>query len=914
LNDNGSPKEPQEPPRDIDESASAQKQPEAPAKLLLVGATHGADCHCDITTTLVNLPLAHSDRVELARAFKRLPERLTLWEMVAGSMMLSEYLRSALFQAIEIATQGECPYHSSAASTPWTHRRLIGPQAVDDRWPDDLDSGEWATILDGGARTRTASGPSLEALTAAPRIDDLISPRPRGARDLAEIRLASSPWEWVEETPAEYQVDPDTWSFEDRIRALNLVRTAGYFGFWQMRLETAEIAKLGGRSVHEAGMFVAYVEMCDRHEVAPDELTGRVLRQFPPDGSGSLARRLRMMDAFVVPDALADVDDAADILDTYEPPLELPVFVETAVEDGQPDPLAEVRKLLPGGSGVRGRPPIVYTPTALDTELLPTLLTTPPTLVVLSGNAGDGKTAFIESVLEAAGVSYDAGKNEYEVDLAGRPYLVVLDGSEDSEDRSNTQLLAEALGKFGGASAVTVDRGTLIAVNKGRLLSFLETNQADFAYLWELARRRFVSGNEPLNAPYLLIDLNDRSVVAPDAEDSLAAGVLEKLVRWPGWIACESCDAVSACPVLFNIRTLASDDRARRQLWRVFAAVDLDDRVHITARHLVTKVASLIVSDNRCPDIRATVRQQGEFDQRSFFYNSIFSTQADGRGVDQAAIDRVTSAYDPSDIASPRADRQLAFHLVRGSLRLLVDDRDPDASRLLEEAISLETGSIEQGPAPGALEYRQVMIDLAAQVRRRLFFLDPGNELAPAFPLRSFDAYVELLHLGDQSVANQLEQLLVRLNSTLGINSTGATGLVVPRDYGQGLSGSGFALIIPSARFRVTAGNAVGTQYAQHPFMVSWPRSLLLVAESQDGVEVARLAIPILMFEILVRAAHGFRPISQTERSYMVRLQGFYRSLSSWNWGGGMSHVLYENGRILAKGGFGPDGNWLGAA
>ena len=89
--------------------------------------------------------------------------------------------------------------------------------------------------------------------------------------------------------------------------------------------------------------------------------------------------------------------------------------MEVVASDGGPYPLAEVRKLLPGGSGVLGRPPIVFTPTSLDLKPPPALKARPPTLVILSGNAGDGKTAFIMGVLAEAGINQVAGLNEFDI-------------------------------------------------------------------------------------------------------------------------------------------------------------------------------------------------------------------------------------------------------------------------------------------------------------------------------------------------------------------------------------------------------------------------------------------------------------------------------------------------------------------
>jgi hypothetical protein len=621
-----------------------------------------------------------------------------------------------------------------------------------------------------------------------------------------------------------------------------------------------------------------------------------------------------MMDEFEDsprPDRAIEDEEPLEIPDTQ---IELQRTVRAAPEDGLPDPLATVRQLLPGGSGVRGKPPIVFSPTALDTELLPSLRRSAPTLVVLSGNAGDGKTAFVMNILEAAREPFVPGVNEYAVSLDGRPYLVVLDGSEDAADRSNEELLSNALGEFRGDGLVVPRQGTVIAVNKGRLLDFLDRNAVAYPFLSSIVQDRFVRGIGQAEDGYVFVDLNDRSVVAPDLETSLFGGVLERLTSWEGWDKCRECFANAECPALFNIRSLARHETAA-QLWRVFSAIDLDDRIHVTARHLVTKIASTVASDLRCADVRAAVAAQDPFRDDVYFYNSVFRASREGSGGDQASMDKIAASYDPADLGSPRADRQIAFHAVRGSLgRLLEASQGPDLKYLEAAAATLESGSVDVLPSGDEVEFRTAMIRLTGQVARRMYFLEPDNELAPSFPLRAMDSFQTLGAAPGSSLAAAIPSVIANLNAALGIGKHQTDGLVVPKDYSRGLGGTGFAMVIPADRFELVPGDAVGGPFVERPFMSSWPRSLMLVYRDRSGTAIARLAIPTLMYEILDRAGRGFRPTSQTERSYTVRLHGFYRRVAERGRTPGAQHVLYDNGKIVAKADLNGDALWIGAA
>src|SRR5688572_27780642 len=150
-----------------------------------------------------------------------------------------------------------------------------------------------------------------------------------------------------------------------------------------------------------------------------------------------------------------ELDEEPETLDQPDALLPDAPYIVAAGADGLPDPLAEIAEMLPGGRATRGRPPIAFVQTRLDQRLAPSLRERPPTLVVLSGNAGDGKTTFLAELIGSSGGTYEPGvRNEYDIDLApGRSYRVVLDGSEDAENRTNDALLEEALTPFPGQSA-----------------------------------------------------------------------------------------------------------------------------------------------------------------------------------------------------------------------------------------------------------------------------------------------------------------------------------------------------------------------------------------------------------------------------------------------------------------------------
>ena len=102
----------------------------------------------------------------------------------------------------------------------------------------------------------------------------------------------------------------------------------------------------------------------------------------------------------------------------------------------------------------RGLDESTYIPTRLDTALKEDVLQGKKKLVVLTGNAGDGKTAFIQLIEESAkknGANFKAKTdNGCEFTFKEFEFETLYDGSQDFEGKSNDLLLKEFFRAFEG--------------------------------------------------------------------------------------------------------------------------------------------------------------------------------------------------------------------------------------------------------------------------------------------------------------------------------------------------------------------------------------------------------------------------------------------------------------------------------
>ena len=101
-------------------------------------------------------------------------------------------------------------------------------------------------------------------------------------------------------------------------------------------------------------------------------------------------------------------------------------------------------------------------------------------LVLISGNAGDGKTAFIQQVedeacQQGADVKPYGTGNGTRFELKGRKFQTNYDGSQDEGDKINDDVLIQFFTPFAGAdvSAWPGNETRLIAINEGRLIDLL---------------------------------------------------------------------------------------------------------------------------------------------------------------------------------------------------------------------------------------------------------------------------------------------------------------------------------------------------------------------------------------------------------------------------------------------------------
>lgn len=309
-----------------------------------------------------------------------------------------------------------------------------------------------------------------------------------------------------------------------------------------------------------------------------------------------------------------------------------------------------------------------YVTTELEETLYQDVLNRQVRLVVLCGNAGDGKTALLQHLVERLGLGrYRSAQRIIEGDVGdGLRVRVNFDGSAAWQEHSADELLDEFLEPF-QQGPPKEDVVHLLAINDGRLLEWID--HGDTPLKRDLME--CLDGRTPPDAEIGFYSLNDRSHVGGIAWDSktIDTGFLDALLdRLYGgndavsnWRPCTTCSAQDTCGVfqatrVFGPAGLSQDDelrkQARRQLFEALQAVHFRGETHITVRELRGALVYILFGTDFCSDYHDAAADP----DASAYWNRAFDPEARAR---QGGVLADLVRLDPALEAHPKIDRKL---------------------------------------------------------------------------------------------------------------------------------------------------------------------------------------------------------------------------------------------------------------
>lgn len=322
-----------------------------------------------------------------------------------------------------------------------------------------------------------------------------------------------------------------------------------------------------------------------------------------------------------------------------------------------------------------------YVETSLERLLLDDIRNHRVQLVILCGNAGDGKTAFLQHVAASLGLAKQPSSERVATGEAfGASVMINLDGAASWRGTSSSELLANVFAPFHTAPSKK-PRVHLVAVNDGRLLQWAEEHVTSAGRTpltdWIVGTLLGDVVDLPSMPHVRLINLNERSLVGdgrklpetpseretwkPSTEflDELLDRMLGGEQAAEIWAPCQTCSAASRCTAKKSVDTLRpqTDEgqevarQIRARLAEAFQAVHQRGQVHITTRELRGALTYLFFGIHYCDDLHETPDLEPEhYWDRAF---DAFSAMRQGDLLSEL------QRLDPAFGSNPAVDRYL---------------------------------------------------------------------------------------------------------------------------------------------------------------------------------------------------------------------------------------------------------------
>lgn len=550
---------------------------------------------------------------------------------------------------------------------------------------------------------------------------------------------------------------------------------------------------------------------------------------------------------------------------------------------------AQARRSNGATRGLNRLAEVTYVNTRLDQDLTEALLEGEHRLVLITGNAGDGKTAFIQQVEGLArqrnAEILEERANGYRMRYLTREFLTLYDGSQDEEQSTSDEVLIQFLSPFMREGR---DDGAvrIAAINEGRLRDFVLTHREVFPGLLPVLSILDNPSGSAVTDGVAVVNLNLRSITAGGSE-SIFSRQISAVVNGPFWSACANCDYRLRCPIKHNVDTLGDPVSGAAVVERLRLLLDLvrlRRRRHVTMRDVRSLISHILFRDRDCYEIAERLESAAPMDIVDLAYFQAIG----GAGVpENSEVDRGAALLGEIDVGlvvNPEDDRRFASGSL--PLRLAFPRRDSDYPAELLVKARADAGS--------GYEVDAVAAQRAHRAQRRLAFFERSDEgwwaMLPYTQLRKLE---EALVEGSGEVRKQLlQEVIDAISASEGMRVAEGSLWLATSEGVDDSSLRGYRQFrAEEFELRIAGVNVPYVEYA--------PDFL----ELRHNVSGATLTVDVDLIEVLDRLREGAVPSLDESRGILVNLALFkHRLLAAPT---SEIHLLGEEGsvRITAEAG-----------
>lgn len=533
----------------------------------------------------------------------------------------------------------------------------------------------------------------------------------------------------------------------------------------------------------------------------------------------------------------------------------------------------------------RGLDKKTYILTKLDTALQSDILEGKKKLVILTGNAGDGKTAFIQLIESSArnqGAMFDLETdNGCKFNYNGFEFETLYDGSQDFEGRSNEVLLKSFFHPFEGNGEPEIKIVKIIAINEGKLRDFI-LNKREYKWIGKHIHHYFEYEKYDLPDSLAFINLNNRAVVEFDSPDSIFDRLLNTFLDKDNknhfWEICntDNCEYADRCYIKHNIDTFNDNDLGpivKQRLKEIILVLYLKRVKHITMRDIRSLISFILFNKYTCERLQEDVKNEKNLLDRYYFNNSFNENELD-------RMVKLLKDIDVSEMPLPKIENQLYFlnpksESIRSFLfkRSLPDNNDFEYSEEFFKEKPQGTNDENKTRKENAEKYLRA-------IKRKLFFEGNDDVLKEQFgvdhysflPYKHFKTFVSFLKT-DKDLNNEIRNdlvLAISKSETVYNDTVGRENVCISSSSGKKIKTKAF-YCFKAADFELVLPE-IGNQ---EKYIEYFPDHIIFRHIDKS----ASLEINIDLFEILMRIKEGYVPTSIEIQTFFLNLEMFKRRI-----------------------------------
>ncbi len=544
---------------------------------------------------------------------------------------------------------------------------------------------------------------------------------------------------------------------------------------------------------------------------------------------------------------------------------------------------------------------LTYTNTKLDKKLIPAIMDGRFKLLIITGNAGDGKTAFIKKIEKDPSVKnliQFEHSNGSSFTINDVVYESNYDGSQDEEEKANDEVLDRFFFPFVGLNNYNkAEEGRIIAINEGRLVEFLNTS-SKYKHLAKTIEDYFYEGGHTkLPDGLMIVNLNLRSVVAAEeGSESLFKQQVKALTRKELWENTENIGLPADSFIRYNVETLndsAAGETIINKLEWLLRTVSFKRELHITMRDIRSFIAFLITRDTSIEDLPEIEKLKETNPEKywQYFYFNITNPKAKDSGNNDRLI-KLLRETDIGEVSIPSWDRELFFSKHQESDFLEFAERKV---HLIQAFNSNKEVLTAQDQTPEIL--RELQEKHKAFVRHHFFEakgyweknngrsengnIDKKEPLKPSylyrFPYKSIFEFVNILEEQDvdQKVIETISKA-VSMNEGSKNENLAKQYLVLASTETKDYKGYSYKLF-PLSEFELIVSNTEHlTRYLEYE-----PDSLIFRHKKDTNIQ---LTISLDLYEMLFFIKKGFSPSLNDLKGKFVELTIFKNLLQNLNY------------------------------